>query len=48
MRTMHYHVINKNTNESVYVSYRRHKAEEFLASLPNAEEFKICHKWVSI
>ena len=48
MRTIHYHVINKNTNKSVYVNCRQHKAEEFLASLPNAKDFEIRYKWVSI
>lgn len=48
MRTIHYYVINKNTSKAVYVDCRQHKAQEFLNTQENKEQFKICYKWVSI
>ena len=48
MRTIHYYVVNKNTNKAVYVDCRQHKAQEFLNAQENKEQFKICYKWVSI
>ena len=48
MRLVHYHVINKETRESIYVDCRKFKAEEFLANLPDAENYTIGFKWVSI
>ena len=48
MRLIHYYVINKKTNERIYTNCRGYKAEEFLASLPNKEDYEIRYRWVSI
>ena len=48
MRTVHYHIINKNTNKAVFVHCLRYKAEEFLANLADKENYVLAYKWVSI
>lgn len=48
MRLIHYSVINKNTGKCVYANCRGYKAEEFLATLPDKENYYISHKHVSI
>ena len=41
MSTIHYYVVNKNTNKAVYVDCRLHKCNEFLNAQENKEQFKI-------
>ena len=48
MKLIHYHVINKTTKESIYVDCRKYKAEEFMANLPDAENYAIGYKRVTI
>ena len=48
MRTIHYHVINKDTNKSIYVNCDRAKCEKYLNSLKNKEQYAIGYKWLSI
>lgn len=48
MRAIIYKVINKNTNAQVYGNCRVNKCEEFLANLPNKEDYEIVYKWHSI
>jgi hypothetical protein len=48
MRAIIYKVINKNTNTQVYGNCRASKCEEFLANLPNKEDYAIVYKWHSI
>ena len=48
MRLIHYHIVNKNTNKSIYVDCRKPKAEEFLANLQDKENYFLGYKWVSI
>ena len=47
MRTIIYAVINKDTKEKVYQNYRQSKCEEFIANLPNKDNYKIGYKWMS-
>ena len=48
MRIVHYSVIEKSTGKRVFVHCRMHKAEEFVQTLPNPENYKIGYKWLSI
>lgn len=48
MRLIYHYVVNKNTNKSIYVDCRKDKAEEFMANLPDAENYFLGYKWVSI
>lgn len=48
MRTVLYGVFNKETNERIFTHCLPRKAQEFLESLENKENFEIRHKWVSI
>lgn len=47
MRTIIYAVINKDTKEKVYQNCRQSKCEEFIANLPNKDNYKIGYKWMS-
>ena len=47
MRTIIYAVINKDTKEKVYQNCRQNKCEEFIANLPNKDNYKIGYKWMS-
>lgn len=48
MRTVHYYVINKTTGKKVFVDCRRNKAQEYLESLEDKENYFIGYKWLSI
>ncbi len=48
MRTIRYYVVNKNTNEGIYTNVQEAKCIAFLNALENKEDYKICHKWLSI
>ena len=45
MRLVLYHVVNKDTNKSVYVDCRKPKAVEFLQALAAQEQFELRYKW---
>lgn len=48
MRIIHYAVVNKKTGKKAFVHCELHKAEDFLNTLENKEQFEIRHKWLSI
>lgn len=48
MRTVHYYVINKITGKKVFVNCRHNKAQEYLESLEDKENYFIGYKWLSI
>lgn len=48
MRLVHYGAFNKETNTCIYIDCRKHKVEEYIANLPNGDQYEIRYKWVSI
>lgn len=48
MRTIRYYVINKETGKGIYTNCNQSKCVDFMNTLENKEQFKICHKWLSI
>lgn len=47
MRLIIYCVMNKKTKERIYINCNLHKAEDFLASMEDKEDYCIGYKWRS-
>jgi hypothetical protein len=47
MRTIIYSVVNKETNKKVYANCQVSKCQEYMETLENKENFKICYGWRS-
>lgn len=48
MRLIHYHIINKYTNEKIFTDCRLPKVQEVFGNLESKEEYKIVFQWKSI
>ena len=48
MRLIHYSVVNKQTNKREYTHHDVTKCEEYLNTLTDKDNYKICYKFVSI
>lgn len=48
MRMIRFYVIHKSTRKGIYTHYSRTACEKFMAQLPNAEDYAIGYKWLSL